>query len=108
MDFKEYQKLAQRTANKQQTSLERLMIAGLGLAGESGEVAEIIKKYAGHGHEMSVDSLINELGDVMWYIQEIASIFNIPLEHIADVNIEKLKMRYPDGFSTERSINREV
>nr|WP_101953577.1 nucleoside triphosphate pyrophosphohydrolase family protein [Virgibacillus massiliensis] len=85
----------------------RLSVAGLGLAGEAGEVADLIKKHLGHGHDLPMDKLIKELGDAQWYINEVASIFNIPMSKILTKNINKLADRYPDGFSEERSINRD-
>lgn len=107
MSFEQYAELAQRTARKNIGLEKRLAIAGLGIAGEAGEVAEIIKKNIGHGHELDVTKLGKELGDVLWYIQEIGHIIGYPLELVAKDNIEKLKKRYPDGFSTEQSVNRD-
>ena len=51
--------------------------------------------------------MIAELGDVLWYVSELASGLGATLEEIAERNIEKLYKRYPDGFATERSVNRE-
>lgn len=98
MQLNDYQSLAQRTANKSDY-FTRLAIAGLGLTGEAGEVAEHIKKAVGHGHDLSVDDVKKELGDVLWYIAEVASIVNLSLDEIAQANIEKLRKRYPEGFS---------
>jgi NTP pyrophosphatase (non-canonical NTP hydrolase) len=86
---------------------KRLAVAGLGIGGEAGEVADMLKKHIGHGHDLEVDKLGKELGDVLWYIQEIGHIIGYPLEQIARDNIEKLKKRYPGGFDEEKSINRE-
>lgn len=104
--FNEYQELAQRTANKKQDLKLRLAVAGLGISGEAGEVSDYLKKHLGHGHEMDIDKLGKELGDVLWYIAEIGHIIGYPLEQIAKDNIEKLNKRYKDGFSVEASINR--
>lgn len=59
------------------------------------------------GHELNEQEMINELGDVCWYIALIASGLNVSLEEIMTRNIEKLEKRYPDGFSTHDSINRK-
>jgi NTP pyrophosphatase (non-canonical NTP hydrolase) len=107
MSFEQYQELSQRTANKDMELSLRLAVAGLGITGEAGEVADIIKKHIGHGHPLNIDGLGKELGDVMWYLSEISYIIGYPLGLIAKDNIEKLKKRYPQGFSSERSINRE-
>lgn len=106
ISFKEYQEQAQRTARKDMDLEKRLAVAGLGINGESGEVAELIKKHIGHGHELDVNKVGKELGDVLWYIQEISWIIGYPLELVAKDNIAKLKSRYPEGFSEERSVNR--
>jgi NTP pyrophosphatase (non-canonical NTP hydrolase) len=100
-DMNEYQALALRTAGKID-----LGIATLGLAGEAGEVADLVKKYLGHGHPLITDKLLEELGDVLWYIAAIASLNGHSLSYVANMNIEKLKRRYPDGFSEEASRNR--
>lgn len=106
MTLNEYQELAQRTANQDCSVKSRLIIGGLGICGEAGEVAEHIKKYAGHGHELNDAQVMRELGDVMWYVAEIAGSMGFDLESVAKANIEKLRARYPEGFSSERSINR--
>ena len=88
-----------------------LAYAGLGLAGEAGEVVEILKKVTYHDHPLDSESQLNikkELGDVLWYIAYICSILGIDMADVATANIEKLKLRYPDGFSSEASINRKV
>lgn len=104
--FDHYQENAARTANDKQDRDKRLTIAGLGLNGEAGEVADIIKKHIGHGHDLDVDMISDELGDVLWYIAEIASCLDLNIYDIAMNNIRKLVNRYPDGFSEERSKKR--
>lgn len=83
-----------------------LAIFGLGLTGEAGEVADIIKKELGHGHQRDAARVAKELGDVLWYIAALADEYGYSLATIATMNIDKLKARYPDGFESERSINR--
>lgn len=104
MDFDDYQLLASRTANLSDPN--RLVISGLGVTGEAGEVAELIKKHVGHGHPLDRDKLAKELGDVLWYISDIATACEMNLAEIAEGNIKKLRERYPEGFSTKASINR--
>jgi NTP pyrophosphatase (non-canonical NTP hydrolase) len=108
MDFNTYQQLAERTASRGENDTDQTRYAnfGLGIAGEAGEVADLIKKHVFHGHELDKDKLTKELGDVMWYIATIANTAGISLSEVAERNIEKLRQRYPEGFSTERSINR--
>lgn len=78
-----------------------------GLTGESGEVADLIKKHFGHGHELDRDKLKKELGDVLWYLARLSAEFGILLSDVADSNIAKLRARYPNGFSEEASKNRK-
>lgn len=101
-----YQLQVARTIAHHPNQQFNLAILGLGLAGEAGEAADIIKKHVGHGHPLAQQDLFEELGDVMWYIAAIAESIHVTLDSIADFNIEKLRKRYPEGFSQEASINR--
>ena len=106
MQINEYQKLAMTSLNKDLTKKEVLINSVMGLNGEAGEVIDLVKKHLFHGHELNKEELIKELGDVAWYLAEAAYALDIDLETILELNIEKLKKRYPEGFSTEKSINR--
>jgi NTP pyrophosphatase (non-canonical NTP hydrolase) len=79
---------------------------GLGVAGEAGEVADLIKKWVYHDHDLDREELLLELGDVLFYVAALASTHGYTLEQVAYANENKLKERYPEGFSTERSRNR--
>lgn len=107
MTINEYQYLAMRTSNKELSKDDHLLNGVLGLVGESGEIADLIKKTRMQGHPMDIEHLAKELGDVCWYIAETASALGCDLETIMKMNIEKLKKRYPDGFSADRSMHRE-
>jgi len=104
MQLSEYQALAQRTARDDHPA--RALVAVAGLAGEAGEVAELLKKHHGHGHDLDVGKLAKELGDVLWYLAELAACHGLDLDAIAEANILKLKARYPDGFSSAASVAR--
>lgn len=110
MNMTDYQALAARTINPEQPDKEKLINFVFGLAGESGETIDLLKKIIFHGHDLETnrDKLALELGDCLWYITGIATAAGINLDDIAKRNIEKLKARYPDGFSEERSIKRAV
>ncbi|MBQ7363794.1 MAG: nucleoside triphosphate pyrophosphohydrolase family protein [Clostridia bacterium] len=107
MDANEYQRLAMTTLNPALDRRDVLINAVMGLCGESGEVIDIVKKHLAQGHELDVLKIKKELGDVAWYLAECAYALDIPLSEVLEGNIEKLKERYPDGFDTERSKNRE-
>lgn len=113
MKINEYQKLAMRTNDslsndrvKERVNAGDLINGALGLTGEAGEVADMIKKYVFHGHPLDVDEIVKELGDVCWYVALLSKAINVPLEDVLQKNIDKLKRRYPEGFSEENSINR--
>ena len=79
----------------------------MGLCGESGEAIDLVKKHLAQGHELDREKLARELGDVAWYLAETATAIGYPLEEILQMNIDKLRARYPEGFAVERSVNRE-
>jgi NTP pyrophosphatase (non-canonical NTP hydrolase) len=108
MNLDEYQELALRTAGHLESVQKQLTYSALGLTGESGEVAEIIKKAFYHGHPLDKDALHKELGDVLWYLAVMADGLGFSLDEIASANIAKLRARYPEGFSQERSLNRRA
>ena len=105
MEMIEYQQLAQRTSSHQLLS-SKIENGILGLCGESGECADLYKKYLYQGHEFDREAMKAELGDVLWYVAELASGLGITLEDVAAGNIAKLQNRYPDGFDTRRSVER--
>lgn len=102
----EFQHDCMRTARARDT--EYLIVNGaLGLSGESGEVADAIKKWKYQGHELDYRGLALELGDILWYIATLANGIGYDLEHIMEMNVAKRKRRYPNGFDPLLSINRE-
>ena len=80
----------------------------MGLNGEAGEAIEIAKKNMFQGHILDREKLAEELGDALWYLAEAADSLGIPLDVIAQGNLRKLCVRYPDGYSDDRSVNRDV
>ena len=107
MTINEYQTAALRTAQTDKlTARELLLNSALGLCGESGEVADLIKKSRFQGHNLDLDHVAKELGDIAWYLAVGTYAIGLDLESIFRMNIEKLKARYPDGFSTDRSLHR--
>ncbi|MGM9857954.1 MAG: nucleoside triphosphate pyrophosphohydrolase family protein [Bacilli bacterium] len=107
LDFNSYQEFAYSLASdkcKEQPILNGV----LGLAGESGECADIVKKHLFQGHDLNQEKLMDELGDVLWYIAITAKGLGYSLEDIAKHNYDKLSARYPLGhFRAEDSINRK-
>ena len=106
MTVNEYQKLAMTTLNPALSKKDVLINGVMGLCGESGEAIDIVKKHLAQGHDLNREALIKELGDIAWYLAETATALDISLEEVFARNIEKLKKRYPEGFSTKDSIDR--
>jgi NTP pyrophosphatase (non-canonical NTP hydrolase) len=79
----------------------------LGLAGESGEVLDMVKKCVFHEKKMDKYHLKKELGDVMWYVAMLCESFGFDLDEILQMNVDKLKARYPEGFDPEKANNRK-
>lgn len=111
----EYQKEALRTEQTRErpvyaikTDARRRLLNGLmGLNGESGEAIDLFKKYLFQGHEFDRVHMAKELGDVAWYLAISADALGYTLEEILQMNVEKLRARYPDGFDSERSAHRK-
>ena len=91
-------------------NIERLTTAGVGLAAESGEFLEIVKKMVFQGKpwdEHNREHLIIELGDVMWYVAQACMALDVPFDDVIKGNIKKLEKRYPGGsFNIGDSENR--
>ena len=106
MKFSTYQREAKRTERDDVTGKELLVNASLGLSGEAGEFADLVKKHLYQGHELDTKKLVSELGDILWYINLACSYLGIKLNDVPRYNIDKLRQRYPDKFDANQSINR--
>lgn len=107
MTINEYQKLAMTTLNPALSEKEVLLNGVMGLCGESGEAIDLVKKWMMQGHALDKAHLAKELGDVAWYLAETATAIGYDLETILQNNIDKLKARYPEGFTADRSMHRK-
>ena len=97
--------------DREGANIERLTTAGVGLAAESGEFLEIVKKMVFQGKPWNDDNrehLIIELGDVMWYVAQACIALDVDFEEVIEMNVKKLEKRYPGGsFSIEKSEKRK-
>ena len=107
MKVNEYQKEALRTASGMNDQFPRILNGVLGLAGESGECVDMLKKHLFQGHDLDKEHMAKELGDVAWYLAVSADAIGYDLESIMQMNVDKLRKRYPDGFDSDKSINRK-
>ena len=107
----EYQNLAARTLidapSVAPTDAEVMLVwNALGAAGEAGEIADLVKKAVFHRHDLGRDKLVEEIGDCLWYLAALCTGLGVPLSEAMARNIEKLRRRYPAGYSAEASRNR--
>ncbi len=106
MNEQEYMSEVLRTYAGSHTPIDKLTLSALGLTSESGEVANSIKQVIFQGHHLDTMHLIEELGDILWYLVLACIVLDCTLEDVMIVNVAKLRERYPNGFDPMRSINR--
>ena len=106
LNANDYQRQAMTFLKPGMNRKDVLINGVMGLCGEAGETIDLVKKHMYQGHALDKQKIAMELGDIAWYLAETAYALDIPLEKILRANLEKLKKRYPEGFSVERSINR--
>lgn len=106
MDVSIYQKLAARTIPEKLPYRQKIFHSIFGMASEIGEIQGIYQKLY-QGHIIEPEHLQKELGDLMWFIAEYCTANGWKLSDILEMNIEKLKKRYPDGFDEEKSLHRD-
>lgn len=102
-----YQKLAARTISKTLSSGETSLHAVFGMASEVGELQGIYQKHY-QGHALDEEHMKKEVGDLLWFVAEYCTAHGWNLEDIMQLNIDKLKARYPEGFEVERSLHRKI
>ena len=105
-DGKSINRLLDKLHNEKPIANAQLLNACLGLSGEVGEFNDIVKKYIFHETDVDILHLEKELGDIMWYIALACDSLGLSLTGVMELNIDKLKTRYPEGFDTNKSKNR--
>jgi NTP pyrophosphatase (non-canonical NTP hydrolase) len=99
MELNEYQKLAQRTAAIFDGPDMRLLCYTFNLNGEAGEISNLVGAHIFRLQDLNKDQLKLDLGDALWYITALSTACEFTLDDVASANIEKLKTKYPDGFT---------
>ena len=107
MEVIQYQDLAARTINPALTHEQMKDHALKGMVGEIGEINSIYQKVY-QGHEFDEEHVKKELGDLMWFIAEYCTAWGWSLDDICQMNIDKLRARFPNGFEVGKSIHRAV
>ncbi len=106
MNDKAYIAEIKRTYAGSDDPQEKLTLAALGLTGESGEVADHVKKALFQGHDIDPAHVAKELGDILWYMGLACDAIGYSLDDVMQMNVAKLRRRYPNGFDPERSVHR--
>ena len=104
------EKLDELQENPRWNQPQRLLTGAIGICSEGGELLDIVKKLIFQGKKPTVElrmKLINELGDVMWYVQQVLLAMDWELHEILAENTKKLSGRYPEGFDVDKSENRK-
>ena len=78
----------------------------MGLAGETGETVDIFKKHIYQGKDLDINDVIEEIGDILWYIANLCNVNKITMKECMESNVEKLRKRYPNGFSIKDALER--
>lgn len=107
MEIREFQLESIRTMRTEDTTTNLIIEMVFGLNGECGEVTDLLKKHLFHHHNLNVDSLKEEIGDIMYYLVNLCNLYNIDIRTVLQVNHDKLLERYPNGFEVAKSIRRE-
>lgn len=111
MNATQYLQDAQRTLSDQyhnQRIHPNLMHASIGMVTEAGEFLDALKKVLFYGKPLDKVNLIEELGDMMWYVAVACVELGVSLEDVMQINIDKLKARFPERFTTVAANNRNL
>lgn len=101
-------KFSSEQSNKESVDIGGIFNACLGLSGEVGEFNDMIKKWVFHEKELDMEHAKKEAGDILLYVVMLCESFGWNMEEIMQMNVDKLKARYPEGFDVERANNRAV
>jgi NTP pyrophosphatase (non-canonical NTP hydrolase) len=117
MDLNQYVKDALKTESPstealleriQQNDIIRMLHAAIGLQTEVGEIQDALKKHIFYGKPLDKVNLIEEMGDLFWYLAILADTLGVSFEHIMQINIAKLKARYGENFTSDKALNRDL
>lgn len=98
INFTQYQEQAMRTAKVGSTDFD-LMHAAYGVSGEAGEFVDCIKKAQVYGRTLDHEHAAEELGDILWFVALGCKALGVSMNDVAEKNIEKLRVRYPEKYS---------
>ena len=105
MKINEYQGFAARTINPELTREQMEDHALKGMVGEIGEINSLYQKVY-QGHTLDYNHVKKELGDLLWFAAEYCTAMNWNMDEVAQLNIDKLRARFPEGFEVDKSLHR--
>lgn len=108
MEIKEYQESSKRTNADLGSVLMNELHMVLGMQTEVAEIADVYKKHIAYGRDLDLVNVKEEIGDLMFYVVNLCNTHNWDLRDIMKTNIDKLKARYPEKFTNENAINRNL
>lgn len=108
MNLKEYQDWTGKTCAKLKTVEEDNTHMIMGMATEIGELIDVFKKNLAYGKELDVVNIKEEIGDIMFYVASFCRINGFNLEDIINTNVQKLETRYPEKFTKDSALNRDL
>lgn len=108
MTSKEYTQLALRTMHNGPFTLNDQLHMVLGMTTESAEIADVYKKHIAYGKPLDLVNLKEELGDFLWFSHVFCHILGFDIDEIKQMNIDKLQARYPEKFTVEQALNRDL
>ncbi len=107
MDIQTYLKESERTLVQKGKDMN-LLHAAIGIATESGELLDAFKKKLFYGKELDVTNVKEEVGDLMWYIAILLRELDLDFHQLLQLNIDKLRARYPEKFTEAHALNRDL
>jgi len=117
MDTKKYKEMVLKTESNDLNAMSsrlkdkralRLLHGSCGIATEAGELLDAMKKHIFYGKEVDTVNVVEEVGDLMWYIAIILDELGVEFEDVMDKNINKLKARYGNKFSEDSANSRNL
>jgi NTP pyrophosphatase (non-canonical NTP hydrolase) len=108
MNFAQYTDEVKRTVSELDTPLASQIHMAIGLSTEANEVLDAYKKSFAYGKKLDVVNVGEELGDMLWYMANLMRMLNISFEDVLQINVDKLKARYPDKFDSQKAMVRDL
>jgi NTP pyrophosphatase (non-canonical NTP hydrolase) len=108
MTPKQYQEETKRTCASLDSKLSDELHMAMGLVTEAGEFMDVYKRKLAYKKDIDYVNLKEELGDILWYIANFCNINDWSIEELMDININKLRVRFPEKFTQDNALNRNL